>query len=552
MPRSTSEERVDSLREKSFDFSDRLEARLRRDALTVDTAHSWPEPSYWKEPVTFCLKVCGFRPWSKQIEIMHALRDHDRVAVATSHKTGKSATAAVLSLIHFASVYGSRVIMTSSSNHQVQNILWREMRIRMRTAMKGQCVHCVKLAHYTRQNIECHHGAKLEGDFSDVASTGMKAPDLREIIGFTAQDTERMAGISAPQIFYICDEASGIANQMFAAIEGNRAGGAKLLLLGNPTKNDGEFYEAHHTKSYCRITISAHETPNAVCGYKLIEGLATREWIEEKIEDWGEESAEYLVRVLGKFAIGEEGCTISLHLISEAQDRWHTEPGSGRLYIGVDVAGPGQQGDETVIAVRRGKRLSHETAYRGLTEDAILTNILGTINDNHDPKEPPPVVVVDVEGDIGNRVGKVIEAHLSQVPGSFVFVPVRASHNAVKMPMVYEKIRDDLWANMVRWLRAGGAIPEDAKLAQELHFPKWEQSPRSAKMKLTPKDVIRKRLKRSPDRAEALELACWEPADIQERDVEVQESIKQSVNVESDDGAAEQPFDAYSGAQIWG
>jgi phage terminase large subunit len=548
-----SQERVDSLRIQETEPWAILRSGLVSQIGAEKEAIVWPDSRYWQNPASFFVENLGMRPWDKQIEIAESLRDHDRVTAATSHKTGKSAIAASLALWFYSSVDDARIIMTSSTLRQVQEILWREMTIRWRHARRGQCVHCANLEKWSRKETPCPHGNPLVGEFSSVAMTGIVAQDMREIKGFTAQDAEKMAGISSPALLYICDEASGVADQIFAAIEGNRAGGAKILLLGNPTRNDGEFYLSHHEKSYHRITVSAYQTPNAVAGWKVIPGLATREWIEEKLEDWGEDSAEFMVRALGKFAVGEEGCTISLQLISDSQDRWQDTPAEGRLYIGVDVAGPGQQGDETVISTRRGFRHLTMVAHRGLTEEGILTNILGTINDSYSPGEPIPVVVVDVEGDIGNKVHNVINAHLEACPGEFVYVPLRASHNAVKMPRVYEKIRDDMWANMVRWLRAGGAVLSDSKLSQELHYPKWEQSPRSPKMKLVPKDVIRKRLKRSPDRAESLELACWEPGDLEERVLEVQDNMQQKVNPDYDpEVESPKELDVYAGASQWG
>jgi hypothetical protein len=548
-----SQERVDSLKIKETEPWAIIRSQILAQSGGERSTVVWPDARYWGNPASFFVDNLGMRPWSKQIEIAEALRDHDRVTVATSHKIGKSAIAASIGAWFYSSVDDARVIMTSSTLRQVQEILWREMTIRWRHAKRGQCVHCANLERYTRREIPCPHGHPLVGEFSSVAMTGLVASDMREIKGFTAQDAEKMAGISSPALLYICDEASGVADAIFAAIEGNRAGGAKILLLGNPTRNDGEFYLSHHEKTYHRITVSAYETPNAVAGWKVIPGLAERSWIEEKIEDWGEDSAEFMVRALGKFAVGEEGCTLSLQIISEAQERWAETPAEGRLYVGVDVAGPGQQGDETVISTRRGMRHLTMVAHRGLTEEAILTNILGTINDGYEPGEPIPVVVVDVEGDVGNKVHNVIQAYMVECPGSFVYVPLRASHNAVKKPRVYEKIRDDMWYNMTHWLRSGGAILSDPKLAQELHFPKWEQSPRSPKMKLTPKDVIRKRLKRSPDRAESLELACWEPGDLEEREMDVQENMQQKVKPDYDPEIEDtREIDVYAGASQWG
>ena len=61
----------------------------------------------------------------------------------------------------------------------------------------------------------------------------------------------------------------------------------------------------------------------------MIPGLAGREWIEEKREEWGEDSPLYLVRVKGEFAVAEDGKIFSIHAIAEAEKRWATTSESG-------------------------------------------------------------------------------------------------------------------------------------------------------------------------------------------------------------------------------
>ena len=42
------------------------------------------------DPVWFAQNVIGVEPWSKQKELLYAVRDHDRVAVRSGHKVGKA------------------------------------------------------------------------------------------------------------------------------------------------------------------------------------------------------------------------------------------------------------------------------------------------------------------------------------------------------------------------------------------------------------------------------------------------------------------------------
>ena len=47
-------------------------------------------------------------------------------------------------------------------------------------------------------------------------------------------------------MLFIVDEASGVADPIMEAITGTLAGANnKLLLMGNPTKTSGTFYESH-------------------------------------------------------------------------------------------------------------------------------------------------------------------------------------------------------------------------------------------------------------------------------------------------------------------
>jgi hypothetical protein len=149
--------------------------------------------------------------------------------------------------------------------------------------------------------------------------------------------------------------------------------------------------------------------------------------------------------------------------------------------------------------------------FRGLSDGAHLAHLLGILKEHRKPREPAPVVVVDREGPIGGAVFGLLRAHAERRPTDFELVGVRASDRAVRQPHVYDRVRDELWANLADWIAEGGAIPEDAKLARELHAPEWIGQV-TGRLKASPKDDIRKALGRSPDRADAVALSVWQPA----------------------------------------
>jgi hypothetical protein len=393
----------------------------------------------------------------------------------------------------------------------------------------------------------------IAGEQGELARTGLKSDDFREIVGFTAKEAEAVAGISGRRLLYIADEASGIDDIIFEAIEGNRAGGAKILMLSNGTRNEGEFYKAFHEKAkhYWTTRISSEESPNVAAGRVVIPGLATKEWIEEKKLEWGEDSALYIVRVKGGHAQYEQAKIFSVHMIAQAERRWHDTIEAGRLYIGLDPAGPSGMGDDTCFAVRRGMKLLALRMFRGLNDDAHLAHLLMLLSEFKLPREVP-VVVVDREGVIGATLFGKLRAFVDQSGGAPMFevASVRYSDRAIRKPQLYDRMRDELAGNLEQWFRDGGAIIEDVQLAAELHILEWKQAI-NGRLKVTPKDVIRKHLERSCDRYDGLSLAVWEPIGLQP---DVPESAQPIAKREGANGSAynaEQTLDPYSGSEWW-
>ncbi len=481
-----------------------------RELLSMRTRVRFPSARFRKDPVAFAREILGVEPWHKQIEILEAVRDHKRVSVRSGHKVSKSHSAAILALWFYCSFPDARVVMTSTTSRQVDQILWRELR--MVRARGGRCVACKKAE---LEPVPCEHSSLIDGESGDLARTGLKSKDFREVVGFTAREAEAVAGVSGANLLYIVDEASGVDQAIFEAIEGNRAGGARIVLFSNPTQNEGEHFDSFHSKKefYFTLTVSSEETPNVVEGRDVIPGLATREWVEEKRQEWGEESALYKVRVKGIHALHEDGKIFSIGAISAAEQRWYNfeeigERELGRLHVGLDPSGPSGSGDECVFTPRRGLKVYTFQCHRGLDENQILIRLLAMLSQYRLPKEKP-VVTLDREGDVGSKVYYVLREYVEKHPDSFDLVALRASDRSPREPLVYDRLRDALTASLEAWIREGGGIPEDTKLAAEMHVFEWKQMP-NGRLKVTAKDVVKKHLGRSPDRYDSLCLAVWD------------------------------------------
>lgn len=520
----------------------RLASRIRTDFPEVSQEQGWPSKRFEGDPVAFAYYVLGIKCWDRQEELLRLAVSSDRVACASGHKVSKSTSAAILALYHWTLHEDVRVILTAPTSRQIRQIIWRE--IKKLHARSGRCYDCVQ--NDPRGPRPCPHSEPLDGFPAELPASGLVA-GFREILGFTARDAEAVAGISGPNLIYVVDEASGVGEDIYEAIEGNRAGGASIFLISNPTRTEGEFFEAFHGKSefYQTMSISSEETPNVKQGRRVIPGLAQREYIEEKRKEWGEDSPIYKVRILGQFPKNEDGKIISLHEIVTAEERWAETKAEGRLFIGIDPAGDKGDNDESAFAVRRGNKMLHLGAHRGMTANAHLSMALQLIRQFNGEGEASPVITLDGEGPVGYEVWSEFKGWLNKRSRrrngepSFELIRFRGARFWKNPDRLYDRDRDLIWRKLRDWIREGGAILGDTKLQQELHAPSWYED-ENGRLKVTSKKNLLKIIGRSPDRADALSLAIWEPKWIREQTEE-----GPSEQIESGHGTdAEQMLDA--------
>lgn len=515
-----------------------LDITSRLETIMADvTRIKLPSTRYRDDPVAFFREILGIEPWSRQIDVLEMLRDNNRVAWKSGRRVSKSNTDAGAGLWWYCSHPNARVILTAPTARQVDGILWREVGILRDES--GRCVACREQANAGRYiPAPCPHSARIPGAIGKLARTGLEVGH-NEIRGFTARDGEAFQGYAGPHMLFIADEASGVEQAIIDVIKGNLAGGGKLLLTGNPTRNEGEFYDAFHTLKrdmsdpssigYATITTSSEESPNVVMGYDVIPGLATREWIREREMEWGRDSPMFQIHVLGEFAVNESGRIFSVNAITQAQMRWTLratdavgdlrevlpDPKLGRLFIGLDPAGATGMGDDTVFCLRRGPHVVTFQHRRGLDDEGHLDNLETLISKHAAPGETP-VVVLDASGSIGASLGGRLRGYAEQNPRAFRLVAVRGSDRSSVQHC--DRVRDELTDRLEKWLRAGGEIPADDKLAGEMHAMEWEIQPGTGRQKVTAKTKLKRELGRSPDRYDALALSTYEPSNIHEAD----------------------------------
>jgi len=163
----------------------------------------------------------------------------------------------------------------------------------------------------------------------------------------TASEPENLAGYHSDYLLFIVDEATGVKEDMYPVIEGAVSTGKLviIILIGNPTKNIGTFYDSHMTKrvakNYYQIHVDLSKTKRV-----------NKDWVRQMEEKYGKDSPIVQIRCYGNFADANENQLISLPWLMDAKEQDFAEDGSlPWLRVSVDVADGGE--DETVITVAR-------------------------------------------------------------------------------------------------------------------------------------------------------------------------------------------------------
>ena len=125
-----------------------------------------------------------------------------------------------------------------------------------------------------------------------------------------------------------------------------------LLMTGNPFVMAGAFYDSHHTHKnrYATVQISAFDTPNLRQDIVSVQGMITQEDIDDRKDEWGEDSPMYIGSVLGEFPDNLDDVVVPLWAATEAARR-EMEP-EGPVIVACDVARFGH--DKTVVIRRQG------------------------------------------------------------------------------------------------------------------------------------------------------------------------------------------------------
>jgi hypothetical protein len=303
---------------------------------------------------------------------------------------------------------------------------------------------------------------------------------------------------------------SGVPEEVFEAAEGALSTpGARVLMLGNPTRNAGTFADSHrHNRGeYTALHFRSQDSP-----------LVDPDYRDRLIRKWGEHSNVVRVRADGEFPRQEDDILISLELTEPCLTR---EPrlGEGRRRLGVDVARMGS--DRTALVLRQGSVIEHIQVYARQETMETVGCIVAVLEawrvDEID------VDVVGLGAGVYDRLAELKRQGRFRCHVEAVNVATRAplvEHPADAQPRL---LRDHLWLAAARWLREEQPVfcaadrHANEDLAGELASVGYGFDSQGH-LVVEDKDHMRKRLGHSPDLGDAL-CCTFSPMQVPEVDL---------------------------------
>ena len=422
---------------------------------------------YKNNPVLFVREVLNTEPDGWQIEFLnHIAAGNRRISVRSGHGVGKSTASAWAMLWYLFLRFPVKIVVTAPTSSQLYDALFAEVKRWVKV-----------LPPVLLDQLEVKQDRIEMKDANNEAFISARTS--------RAEQPEALQGVHSDNVMLVADEASGIPEQVFEAAAGSMSGHAAVtLLLGNPVRSSGFFFDTHNRLAGDWITmkVSCADSPRVSEAY-----------IEEMKARYGEESNAYRIRVLGEFPRSDDDTVIPMELLELAMSRDVEASEHAPLVWGLDVARFGS--DRSALCKRQGNAvLEPIKTWKNLD----LMQLTGAVVAEFEilvPSQRPQEILVDSIGLGAGVVDRLKELGL----------PARGINVAESPAMggTYRNLKAELWHKAKAWLEQRDCrMPKDEALIAELAAVRYSFTS-SGKIQIEGKDELKKRGMSSPDRADA-------------------------------------------------
>jgi hypothetical protein len=405
---------------------------------------------------------------------INSLSNHERslskkigIAIKSGHGTGKDTC---LSWIYYCLMVCYpffRGLVTAPTAAQLKRNLWSEFsKWRRKSKIIQESIEIETDLVYNREH-------KKEWFIQSRTCNPKSSED---------EQAETLSGTHSKYMLVGIDEASSVPRPVFKPLESTLTGFMNFaLMIGNPTRGHGYFYDAFNNdiKNWETITWSSEESP-----------IVSRDFIERMESKYGKDSNMYRVRVLGEFPITDTTSLIPYSWVMAAVDREIEIDKGAPIIKGIDVGG---SGDPSIILTREGSVVTdiREFSNPDTMETAawIMKELVGSDYN---------IAYIDPIG-----LGAGVYDRLRQW-GVRDLEPIDVRMESSNPD--YFRLRDELFMRVREKFERGIIkIPDDLELIGELSTIRYDDPDRTkGKIKIESKHNMRKRNVESPNKADAL------------------------------------------------
>lgn len=196
----------------------------------------------------------------------------------------------------------SLVVTTAPKRDQLKEILWKEI---------GDAFHNFKrirtFAEMTTLNVTVDKRFKMntigktidEGDVN--GDLGHEAIGFVSSVGAGEESATKMQGFHRERMLFVLEECAGLHPAVLKAIENTCVDPTvnQVIAVGNPDSQTDALHIFCDKKNVEHIIISGYDHPNIVCGRQIIPGAVSRESLNLRKEEYGEDSNFFKSRARG-------------------------------------------------------------------------------------------------------------------------------------------------------------------------------------------------------------------------------------------------------------
>ncbi len=288
----------------------RRSGRHKRRSILNDPRYLDYVKRYRFDWTRFGVECVGKKPtWQQRLVLDSVQRIGSRTTVSSGHGTGKSDQTATMIIAFITTFPNARVVLTANNYKQAQIGVWKYLRENWNNVLK--------VYPWLEQYFTITDTAFYANEAKSGWATVMKSCRIGQ--------EEALAGEHAEHLLVIVDEASGVSDKAFGVMAGALTQtDNRMLLLSQPTRPAGFFYDTHHRLAepngrWRAIKLNSEESP-----------LVTVQFIlDKRLEYGGREATEYLIKVRGEFPstiagmlLGRDSLDKSAALNIKMPDSW--------------------------------------------------------------------------------------------------------------------------------------------------------------------------------------------------------------------------------------